>query len=159
MKTRPPCCKSERSQARAQTITEYPIPTPASVPIDITAGPDGNLWFTEFTPGVRTIGRITPEGTITEFPLPPNPANGPFGIAAGPDGNLWFTLAPLEDVPGNSAIGRITPDGTSTEFPLADGSEPLGIAAGPDGNLWFVLAGTNAIGRITTSGVVTEFTY
>jgi streptogramin lyase len=147
------------TRARAQTITEYPVPTPASVPFDITAGPDGNLWFTEFTPGIRTIGRITPEGAITEFPLPANPANGPFGIAAGPDGNLWFTLSPLADLPGNSAIGRITTGGVAaTDVPLPDGSAPLGIAAGPDGNLWFVLAGTNAIGRVTTSGVVTQFT-
>jgi streptogramin lyase len=147
------------TQAGAQTITEYPVPTPASVPVDITAGPDGNLWFTEFTAGVRTIGRVTPGGAITEFPLAPNPANGPFGIAAGPDGNLWFTLSPQSDLPGNSAIGRITTGGVATtEVPLPDGSEPLGIAAGPDGNLWFVLAGTNAIGRITTSGVVTQFT-
>jgi len=43
------------------------------------------------------------------------------------------------------------------EVPLPDGSEPLGVATGPDGNLWFVLAGSNAVGRITTSGVVTQF--
>src|SRR6185295_14239366 len=103
----------------AQTITEYPVPTPASVPLDIIAGPDGNLWFTEFTPGVRTIGRITRAGAITEFPLAPNPASGPFGIAAGPDGNLWFTLSPLSGLPGNSAIGRITTGGVAMpEFPL-----------------------------------------
>ena len=34
---------------------------------------------------------------------------------------------------------------------------PADIAAGPDGNLWFTDSGTNSIGRITTSGVVTEF--
>jgi streptogramin lyase len=128
------------------------------VPFDITAGPDGNLWFTEFTTGVRTIARITPQGVITEFPLAPNAANGPFGIAAGSDGNLWFTLSPLSDAPGNSAIGRITPQGVAEpEFPLPDGSVPLGIAAGADGNLWFTELDANKIGRITTSGVVTEF--
>jgi streptogramin lyase len=35
------------STARGATITEYPVPTPASGPIQITAGPDGALWFTE----------------------------------------------------------------------------------------------------------------
>ena len=47
------------TRARAQTITEYPIPTPASLPVEIIAGPDGNLWFAEFAVGVRSIGRIT----------------------------------------------------------------------------------------------------
>jgi virginiamycin B lyase len=37
------------------------------------------------------IGRITPAGDITEFPLP-RPLTRSFGITAGPDGNLWFQL-------------------------------------------------------------------
>src|SRR5271167_2682812 len=48
---------------------------------------------------------------------------------------------------------------TITEFPLPTaGSAPSGIVAGPDGALWFVEVGTNAIGRITTDGAITEFT-
>jgi len=33
-----------------------------------------------------------------------------------------------------------------------------GITAGPDGNLWFAAQDSNRIGRITTAGVVTQFT-
>jgi streptogramin lyase len=47
------------------------------------------------------------------------------------------------------------------EFPVTvhPGSDPLGITGGPDGNLWFTDGGmTHAIGRITPSGTVTEFT-
>ena len=32
----------------------------------ITSGPDGNLWFTEPT---GMIGRLTPLGALTEFPV------------------------------------------------------------------------------------------
>ena len=35
---------------------------------------------------------------------------------------------------------------------------PLGITAGPDGALWFTGLSGNRIGRITTAGVITEFT-
>ncbi len=38
-------------------ITEFPVPTASSAPRGIAAGPDVNLWFTEF--GVNKIGRIT----------------------------------------------------------------------------------------------------
>ena len=38
------------------------------------------------------------------------------------------------------------------------GDSPYGIAAGPDGNLWFTENGSSEIGRMTTSGVLTEFT-
>src|SRR6185312_1287641 len=52
---------------RVGKITEYSIPTKASFPEGITAGPDGNLWFTEFKG--HKIGRMTPGGTFTEFPV------------------------------------------------------------------------------------------
>ncbi len=48
--------------------------------------------------------------------------------------------------------------GTITEFPVPiAGSEPWGITLGPDGKMWFTDPGANKIGRITTSGTVTEF--
>jgi virginiamycin B lyase len=42
------------------------------------------------------------------------------------------------------------------EFPLPPGTGPGGITAGPDGALWFVEEGTSMIGRITTTGAVTN---
>src|SRR5208283_1415538 len=36
-------------------------------------------------------------------------------------------------------------------------SQPKGIAAGPDGALWFTEYNNNKIGRISTSGVITEY--
>ena len=97
--------------------------------LGITAGPDGNLWFTES--GANQIGRITPAGAVTEFPIP-TAGSHPYGITAGPDGNLWFTEF------NANKIGRITTAGVITEFPIPTaGSAAYGIAAGPDGNLWF----------------------
>ena len=61
------------------------------------------------------IGRITPSGAITEFPLPAG--DGSSGdLTVGPDGNLWFTASPC--VERHGTIGRITPAGAITEFPL-----------------------------------------
>ena len=36
--------------------------------------------------------------------------------------------------------------------------KPDDITTGPDGALWFTNAGNNSIGRITTAGVVTNYT-
>lgn len=141
---------------RANNITEFALPKTQSLgeaPIEIAAGPDGNLWFTMNT---DKIGRITPKGTVTEFALPAS-ANWPGGIVSGADGNIWFAG------PGD-AIGRITSAGAVTLFALPrKGSAPSEIIAGPDGALWFTEFGrdsdTNqyAIGRITLAGVITEF--
>ena len=139
----------------AGIITEFPIPTANSSSFGITAGPDGNLWFTEcvFSSSGCTksqIGHITPTGQFTEFPLP-NPNSFSGGITAGPDGNLWFTEC-VSSSSGctKSQIGRITPTGQFTEFPLPNpNSNPSSITRGPDGNLWFTEA-AGRIGRITS---------
>lgn len=137
-------------QAATGDITEFPIPTANSAPVGITAGPDGNLWFTE--QGINKIGRITTSGlVIDEFPVP-TAASTPWRITPGPDGNLWFA-----ELTGHK-IGRITTSGVVTEFsiPTAN-SAPSGITAGPDGNLWFTERDTSKIGRITPTGTITEF--
>src|SRR5450631_3218903 len=117
--------------ASAQVITEFSVGiTPGAEPFGITAGPDGNLWFTELI-GDK-IGRITPLGVVTEFPGV-TAGSVPRRITAGPDGNLWFT-----ENTGNR-IGRITPLGVVTEFSvgITAGASPFSITVGPDGNLWF----------------------
>jgi virginiamycin B lyase len=43
------------------------------------------------------------------------------------------------------------------EFPVPNGGNPGGITAGPDGALWFTQETSGEIGRMTTTGAVTEF--
>src|SRR5258708_24564778 len=99
------------------TISEFPLPTPNNQLGDITAGPDGAVWFTEIIPNAQNgsvtitgkIGRITPAGHISEFPLSSN--SYARGITAGPYGNLWFTEP--------AHIGRITPPRQINKFSLS----------------------------------------
>lgn len=127
----------------------------------ITSGPDGNLWFTEST----RIGRMTPQGAITEFARPESDST-PGPIVAGPDGNLWFVERAAK------ALARISPQGIITQFALPGGAtSPVGLASGPDGALWYTRSPTapaaeggppnldtpGLIGRMTISGRATEF--
>jgi len=58
-----------------------------------------------------------------------------------------------------TGIAGAAPLGVIADFGLSGTSSPRAIVAGPDGNLWFNDMGTpKAIGRITPSGAVTEFT-
>jgi virginiamycin B lyase len=145
----------------------FVIPTRFADPGRIVTGPDGNLWFTEqsaigadgaFTPthpAPGKIGRITPSGRITEFTTP-TPFSNPAGITIGPDGNLWFTEYSYEvrDMPGvqhgGNKIGRITTSGSITEFPVPTPvARADGITAGPDGAVYFTESpGNNAFGGI-----------
>jgi streptogramin lyase len=139
-----------RINPTTHVVTEFSAGiTGDTEPDGVTAGPDGNVWFTEEV-GNR-IGRITPSGTITEFPIP-STNSAPVAIVTGSDGNLWFAEQ------DTTTIGRITPTGTITEFPLpSPDGEPRAIAAGPDGNIWFAMDNGD-IGRITPAGVVTTCT-
>src|SRR5215471_13915532 len=112
-------CAVTAAWALSGKIIEFPVPTANSGPFGITAGPDGNLWFTELN--ANSIGRITTAGVITEFPVTTDGA--PAFIAAGADFNLWF-------IESNSKIGRFspTPSHKLSEFPVPTAnSQPLGI--------------------------------
>src|ERR1035437_7949938 len=135
--------------AQSITFTQYVEPNGPGEPGTIVAGPDGALWFNDYTKS--QIFRITTSGTMTSYPTL-TPFSGPRSIVAGPDGALWFA----ED--SANKIGRITTGGAITEFPLpATLNGPTGIVRGPDGALWFWDNVNGRIGRITTSGVVTSF--
>jgi len=130
-----------------QTITEFPLPAPNSVPYAITAGPDGKLWFDEG--GGGRIGTIDMTGAITEFSLPST--NGlPIGITVGPDANLWFT-----EFYGDR-VGQMSMTGSTSSFTLTGGRKPYAILAGPDGYLWLTQL-QYSLSRMSTTGVLTDF--
>ncbi|MDB5325006.1 MAG: alkaline phosphatase [Phycisphaerales bacterium] len=135
----------------AGTFYQFNLPTLTNRPQWITAGSDGNMWFTE-SPG-NAIARITPAGTVTEFPLATANSN-PQQIIAASDGNLWFTEF------NSSKIGRITTSGTITEFSTLFASDgPLGLTDRGDGNIWFTGFNGNHVGfQALTSGVSGETT-
>jgi streptogramin lyase len=142
------------------TFTAYPLPSTALPPASITAGPDGNLWFTEpLNGGLSEVGTITPAGLITIYPFrDPSGSEGlPHQIAAGADGNLWIDC--------QHRIARVTTSGQVQFFPVPgipnNGIRQLGgITSGPDGNVWFTVTDPSApaIGKVTPSGQFTQYT-
>jgi len=130
---------------QAPTLTRVPLPAQINTmqgPF-MAAGADGNLWMAT---AANTFLRITPAGSITQFPL-----NGPRAttLTAGPDGNIWF-------IGESGKIGRITPTGATTYFSVSDIGMQSSMGAGPDGNVWFTTTNGN-IARITPAGVITKF--
>ncbi|HEY4387592.1 MAG TPA: hypothetical protein VGN34_24310, partial [Ktedonobacteraceae bacterium] len=71
-------------------------------------------------------------------------------MAAGPDGNLWVTDK------DHHTVGKVHPsNGFVTTYALPQGSQPGAIVSSSDDALWFIES--NAIGRITTAGNITQF--
>jgi virginiamycin B lyase len=112
---------------------------------NVTAGPDGNVWFDAIDTGDRArIGYITPQGAITTFDLG-DQVTQVSDITTGPDGNVWYTAEGI--------VWRSTPTGQVTQVANPGSAGP--IVTGPDGALWFGMS--TGIGRITTGGDLTVF--
>jgi streptogramin lyase len=115
-------------------------------PDGITLGSDGNFWYGQQN---GNVGKATPAGTLTQYPLPSGGAA--MRIAPGAGGDLWFGEG------GTGVIGRITTAGTVTEYPIPSNTGTFDVTLGPDGNTWFTEQFGGSIGSATTGGVVTEF--
>jgi streptogramin lyase len=127
--------------------TSFDLVEGTGAPRALTAGPDGNVWFVTEEPAA--VGRISPSGSVTMFPL--SGEGQPSAITTGPAGDLWFTE------PKAGLIGRITVAGELSEFRLPGNAQPHSIVLGPDGNLWFSDGSQPRVGRITPAGEVTFF--
>jgi virginiamycin B lyase len=107
----------------------------------MTAGPDNNIWFTEYN--LQQIGKIDPVShLITEYPTTTT-GGGPVAITTGPDGTLWFTATPNianATTAGTVAAGFATPSGGN--------APPYPITTGPDGSLWYADNTAHKIGRL-----------
>jgi virginiamycin B lyase len=103
-----------------------PTPTTGAGPVGITTANGGEVWFTEFQ--ADQIGRVRPDGSITEYPLPQG--SRPHAIAPDPWGGLWFTEW------GAHRVGRITQAGLVEEFDLPPGvREPHGVSVSESGHV------------------------
>jgi streptogramin lyase len=134
------------------SATSIPIPSGDSTGLNgIALGPDGNVWFTE----AYHIAKITPAGTITEYPYPDTSSPNQYGqVVTGSDGNVWFAHSSF------NYIGRITPTGTITTFPISITCDPAALVEAKDKNVWFAcLSNAVTIGKVTPSGTVTTSTY
>src|SRR5262249_23140257 len=112
----------ERISPQTGSVTAFNVGTTSSSPSSISAGPDGNLWFTE--PDANEIGRITPAGQRTPFHLP-TPGSQPTGIVAARNGNIWFTEGGSGHIAEYFLIGTPPAVATPTTTVLAtDDSAP-----------------------------------
>jgi streptogramin lyase len=119
-------------------------------PFGVTAGPDGNIWFTAVGPTTGVL-KVTPQGAVGT-----SSSSRPYAIVTGGDGNLWFTDT------AKPAIGRITPSGMVTEFTsgLSAGDVPAGLTVDPDGSLYFVSSGQGPyVGHVDQFGTITEIAH
>lgn len=80
-------------------MTQYQAGMPKDErPQEITAGPDGALWFTARSKDGPALGRIAVDGTISLSTNGITFGARPIGIHAGVGNTIWFTEQALNRV-------------------------------------------------------------
>ena len=103
-------------------------------------GPDGAIWFDGYYGGEHEgdaqsfIGRLGPDGSIKEFPLPMGrEVNSP---VSGPGGDIWFAANGTQDGDEGFRIGRISTGGQLHEYLLSQREAAVGPIAASGEKLW-----------------------
>ena len=128
----------------------------------ITAGPDGNVWFSDNNGHALVRTQMT--GKTKPFLLTFT-ENGqtigfqPLNPTTGADGKLYITTDNVDPKNNAGMIGVLTTHGAFKihDSPSKDNLGNNGLAVGPDGNVWF--AEKAHIAKITPAGAITEFPY
>ncbi len=129
-------------------VTEYGL---SSNPYDLESGPDDNIWYLLYNGTKYGVGRLTTSGVASEFT--PSFSFSPMGFTAGPDGNLWLTSYGAS----TTEIVRLTTSGVFTQMSFLASATTSMITTGADGNLWLTEYSSNKVAKVTTSGMVTEY--
>lgn len=117
---------------------------------DLIYGPNNSLWATDSDHNQIHQFTLSPTtGAVTGENIYTSSSGTPYYLAVGSDGNIWF----VED----TAVGKMTPTGTFTYYTVPSGGGFGGIASGSDGAVWFTETTANKVGRITTTGGITEY--
>jgi streptogramin lyase len=125
-------------------ITEFPTEVSGDNPLALTYNPfDGNFWFVGFG-GSGSVGRITPDGTVTEVQTPTS-GSGPADIAVGADGDLWITEFNTNNIARVDHNTLNITEYTIPDVPSGQIVRPDGIVLGSDGKIWFAEFSGDAI--------------
>jgi streptogramin lyase len=122
----------------------------ASLPVDISQGPDGDIWVAEAGGSLAHISASVTPALLGEYDVSGAIAS-PTHLTSGPDGNLWMIEQSTNTVatfnPTTLSAAAVTPSGATLASPNL-------IVAGSDGNMWVAESGVPAAGQSTMVKIV-----
>ncbi len=147
---------SSPSSPTPSPIILYNVPTAASLPVGITSGSDGNVWFVEGLNTVNQIARIDlSNDNITEIKLP-GCAAAPEYVVSGSDSRLWMAAVCI-GIPSTAVWAAVSTSGAGQLFEPGNNSNAFYEALGPDGNVWYTTDQLGLVGNVTPTGIETSY--
>ncbi len=143
------------ASAAIGSVTQYPLPITGSDLSRMGLGLDGNIWYTFNGPATTEgIGKLTASGNFTQYSAYGRYAHG---IATGSDGNIWYSEQYVVNTILQYRIVKMSTNGTIlNQYNIPSNKDISVMMLGPDGNIWFGKV-NGGIGKIDTSGVITEY--
>lgn len=147
---------------RTTEILEFPMLGPDRVPGVLAVDAQDNIWFTAGGGGFsrlaavplnNKIGKLSPDGKITEFETP-TIESGPTSIHVGREGHIWFTER------GGNKLGELDPaTGKIKEYEIPSPmSAATGITVDPEGRVWYAAKMSSKIGVLDpATGQIKEY--
>lgn len=120
--------------AQAATGVVFPVPTSNAGLSRIVTAPDGNMWFIERH--ANRVGRITPGGQVTEYPLPDTTTGegDVMDLDIAPDGTLWVVYDS-----GWHALHVNPASWSGTNYGLGDNPYGGEVRVDPAGRAWITM--------------------
>lgn len=119
----------------------------------IAVMPNGEIWIAglfALPSWQMAIGRYRPDGTWLGTVRVPSSYRNVTDAVVGSDGAYWYT--------DGTQISRATLRGTSATYTVPSATPNISsMTLAGDGAIWFTESGSAKVGRITTNGVVTEY--
>jgi streptogramin lyase len=113
---------------------------------DITAGPDGNMWFTWFVnTSEGSSGNVTKLDTDMNYVAGIGSSSShPGALSVGPGGNVWVDDSAANDILQlDNSLNALTTSAIPTSGP-----EVSDLSPGGDGNLWFTESSPSQLGQV-----------
>lgn len=122
----------------SHVLTEFTVPN-EDTPSNLVEGADGNVWF-ETGSIPPSVGRVTPSGHVTVYPLGIDRTDELGNMVLGPGGNIWLSLqtpGPGQALGSSDYVVRITPAGQLTEYLTSLEEVRITLFVSPNGTLWY----------------------
>lgn len=126
----------------------FPVPTSAAGLGRIVTAPNGNMWFVERE--VSKVGRITPQGQISEYQLPfTSDIDAVEDLDVAPDGTIWVLYESGERVAQLDGNGTVLRTGRVGQF-----GESIRVA--PDNTVWITVSFDREFVVRISNGTISE---
>lgn len=132
---------------KSLAIREYTLPAEDARPRRLALGPDGTIYYTDYSRGYLGHFDPTTGKLLKEWPSPGGQDSHPYGITITSNGEVWYSESGVR--PNTLVKFDSKSEGFSTEAIPSGGGVVRNMVAMPNGMLYLACSGANKVAIVT----------